>query len=573
MRPVSSHFLNLSMVDPQGFGVERTEQARAERERAEREQAEREQAERERVEQERVEQELLLRRLKPVETGYHRKLCCMDGTRQSLLNQIVNWAANNSGQENVLQRNMYWFYGSPGIGKTSLAHSICASLHKRNHLAGAFFCRRDDPILSEPINILPTFIHKLAILFPPFRTIVAKHLRDDPNLTPESMEGALFPDLIRSLPRHPEHTLVFVIDALDECGDAQSRTSLLEVLTNAASQAPWLKIIVTSRTEVDIQDFFGTLAQSSYLPYDLASDQGASADLQTFARSQFDLVAARWNLGTAWPKESDFNRVIARADGLFIFIKTLVLAICDCTDPKETLKTALHDSAGTGSESLYELYSSILKAQKALNNAGFHRMVGVLLAASPYHALCEETIAELAGVELYLVKTWVNALSSLLYRDEAANGGIRVRHLSVYDFFISDCCSYRVNVRDADVQLGIACLKAMTTQLHFNMCKLDDSRLANADVRDLASRVEQNISGALQYSCLHWLDHLYFSPANRDQRMLVLGSLKEFFEGLYPLFWVEVLSVMGMVLIGVPGLRRLLSWVRVSTVTRCYFGF
>src|SRR5258706_7089993 len=175
MRPVSSHFLHLSIVDPQGFGVERAEQERVERDRNERDRMERDRNERdrnerdrmerdrmeqERMEQERVEQErvereqdLVFKRLKPVETGYHRDHCCMDGTRQSLLNQITDWVANKSGQENVLQRNAYWFYGSPGIGKTSLAHSICASLHKRNHLAGAFFCRRDDPNLSEPINI------------------------------------------------------------------------------------------------------------------------------------------------------------------------------------------------------------------------------------------------------------------------------------------------------------------------------------------------------------------------------------------------------------------------------------
>src|SRR5258706_2007794 len=424
MRPVSSHFLNLSIVDPQRFGVERVEQGREE-------------------------QELLFGRLKPVETGYNRELRCMDGTRQSLLDQIMDWVPNKSGQENVLQRNAYWFYGSPGIGKTSLAHSICARLHERNHLAGAFFCRRDDPNLSKPINILPTFIHEHANHVPPFRAIVAKHLREDPKLTRESMEGSLFLDFIRSLPSHPEQALVFVIDALDECGDVQSRPHLLRILTDAAAQAPWLKIIVTSRTEVDIQDFFGTLAQSSYLAYDLANDQGASADLRTFARSQFDLVATRWNLGTAWPKESDFNGVISRANGLFIFIKTLVLALWDCTDPEESLKAALQDSAGTGLESLYELYSSVLKSQKALNNAEFQRMVGVLLSASPYRALCEETIAELAGVKLYLVKTWVNALSSLLYRDEAANGGVRVRHLSVYDFFLINRCSYQVNVRDA----------------------------------------------------------------------------------------------------------------------------
>ena len=491
----------------------------------------------------------------------------MDGTRQSLLSQIEDWVANEPGQENVLQRNVYWIYGSPGIGKTSLAHSICASLHKQKYLAGAFFCRRDDPNLSKPINVLPTFIHKLAIIFPPFRSIVARCLRDDPNLTPESMEGSLLLDFIRSLPRHPEHALVFVIDALDECGDHKTRPRLLKDLTNAAAQAPWLKIIITSRTEVDIQRFFGTLTQPRCLSYDLAADQDASADLRTFAQSQFDLVASLWHLDAQWPKESDFNQVILQANGLFIFIKTLVLSLERCRDPEESLKAALQDSAGTGLGTLYELYSSILKSQIVDNSVEFQRVIGVLVTSSPYRALCDETIAELAGVKPHLVKKWVDVLSSLLYRDEAANRGIRVRHLSVYDFFVSDRCDYQVNLRDADVQLGIACLNVMTTQLRFDICSFEDSRLANADIKDLPSRVKQNISDALQYSCLYWLNHLCFPPANRGQCVSALGR---FFEGLYPLFWIEVLSIMGMVPIGVPGLRKLLSWVRVSLAASLY---
>ena len=434
---------------------QRVERERAERERLERERAEQERREQERREQERVEQELLFRRLKPVETGYHRKFCCMDGTRQSLLNRIVDWVANESGHENDQQSNTYWLYGSPGMGKTTLAHSICASLHERNLLAGAFFCRKDDPNLSEPLNIIPTFIHKLAILFPPFRAIVARHLHDDPHLTPESMKGSHFLDFIRSLCRHPEHSLVFVIDALDECGDARSRPGILKALTNAAAQAPWLKIVITSRTEVDIQRFFDTLTQSSYLPYDLATDQDASSDLQTFARTQFNLLASHWNLDASWPNESDFNRIISRANGLFIFVKTLVLALERCEDPEESLEVALRDSAGTGLESLYELYSSILKAQIVHKIVEFRCMIGVLLASSPNRALCDETIAELAGVKPNIVKTWVDALSSLFYRDEAANRGIRVRHLSVTDFFFSDRCNYQVNIRDANLQLGI----------------------------------------------------------------------------------------------------------------------
>ena len=102
------------------------------------------------------------------------------------------------------------------------------------------------------------------------------------------MRDSLLPDLIRSLPRHPTHTLVFVIDALDECGTPQIRPGILAVLTDAAALAPWLKVIITSRPEADIQRFFDAPTQSSNLRYDLAVDGEASADLRTFARSQFD---------------------------------------------------------------------------------------------------------------------------------------------------------------------------------------------------------------------------------------------------------------------------------------------
>src|SRR5258706_6291211 len=229
------------------------------------------------------------------------------------------------------------------------------------------------------------------------------------------MKASLSLDFIRSLPCHPEHTLVFVIDALDKCGDDQSRPRLLKVLTNVAAQVSWLRIIITSRTEVDIQHFFDSLTQSSYLPFDLATDRDASTDLRAFARSQFDLVATRWHLNAWWPEESDFNRVISWANGLFIYVKTLVLSLEHYEDPEELLKEALQDSVRTGLESLHTLYSNILKAQIVHKKAEFQRVLGVLLTTSPYRALCDETIAELAGVQPNLVKKWVDDLSSLLY--------------------------------------------------------------------------------------------------------------------------------------------------------------
>ena len=483
----------------------------------------------------------------------------MGGTRESILNEITAWVTNESGSDNT-----YWIYGLPGIGKTSLAHSICQTLDKQNQLVGSFFCQRDDTSSSEPRNILPTLIYKLAGISPSFRRIVAERLRSNQNLTTESMEDTLFLDFIRSLPCQPdiEHSLAFVIDALDECGNSRTRPDVLKALTDAAALAPWLKIIITSRPEADIERFFSGLAGSSHSSYDLATDQKASDDLRIFARTEFDLVASNWCLPTPWPTESDFNKVISRANGLFIFIKTLVLAVENSDDAEKSLKEALQGSAGTGLESLYGLYSSILKAHSNID--GFWRMI-VVITTAQYRPLSREPIAKLTGVKLNLVEKCVNALSSLLYRDEGANGAIRVRHSSISDFFLSDCSDYQVNLREAHAQQGISCLETMVKELRFNICKLDDSRLANKDVKDLQLRIEENISEPLQYSSLYWSNHLCFSPDSSNRDLRPLGKLNGFFEGLYPLFWIEVLSIMGMIPIGVPCLRRVITWLGVST--------
>ena len=109
-------------------------------------------------------------------------------------------------------------------------------------------------------------------------------------------------------------------------------------------------------------------------------------------------------------------------------------------------------------------------------------------------------------MEPNLVKMCVDDLSSLRYRDEGTTRGIRVQHTSISDFLVSDDCScdYRINSQDANTQLAIACLKTMASQLRFNNCGLKDSRLPNADVEDLPSRITENIPDSLQYSSLYW---------------------------------------------------------------------
>ncbi|KAG8771717.1 hypothetical protein FRC15_003237 [Serendipita sp. 397] len=113
-----------------------------------------------------TEERVLLDRLKPIETGYRLDRGCMEGTRTALLDDIVDWAIHPHVGDNVSATadsvNVYWLYGTSGVGKTAMAHSICARLHQEGILGGMFFCRRDNPDLSDPKSVLPTLVFKLA---------------------------------------------------------------------------------------------------------------------------------------------------------------------------------------------------------------------------------------------------------------------------------------------------------------------------------------------------------------------------------------------------------------------------
>ncbi|KIM32011.1 hypothetical protein M408DRAFT_64178, partial [Serendipita vermifera MAFF 305830] len=200
------------------------------------------------------EEDILLERLKPIDdASYQDDRGCMEGTREHIVNHIIGWATGSSSQdlppEKANVNGMMWVYGMPGIGKSAIAHSVCRLLHENKRLGGSFFCRRDDSARSETNSVLPTLVYRLAGAFGPYRTRVVEALRQDPQLA----SGELFSSTLQSLKEYPLQTLVLVIDALDECGEPTTRRQLLGSIFKACQRNKWLKSVVISRSEHDIQ--------------------------------------------------------------------------------------------------------------------------------------------------------------------------------------------------------------------------------------------------------------------------------------------------------------------------------
>ncbi|PVF90819.1 hypothetical protein CPB86DRAFT_803278, partial [Serendipita vermifera] len=406
--------------------------------------------------------------------------------------------------------SVYWLYGIPGVGKTSVAHSICARLHEKKRLGGSFFCRRDDPNLSNAKYVLPTLICKVAGVWRPYKRLIAEKLRSDEHLNRNTAGHALFSQLVASLQDHPSHTLVLVIDALDECGEIQGRNSILSSLFTAAAQVNWLKIIITSRQEQDIESYFKLPdCTGRFLLKDLKIDDKTQDDIRLFVENKCSVIASSHYLEPDWPGEDRKDSIVSRSGGLFIFVNTLWLILEEDIHPDERLAQVLSGASHDALTSLYDLYSGAIESRIGKNKSIFRAIVGTIIVVGQYRPLCDESVARLTGVDPPVVRTLVGKLSSLLYRDTMMNGGIRVRHLSILDFLTGfpDNSDLRIDIGQANHFVGMACIRVMIEGLKFNMCELESSLETNEKIEDLKDKVDQKIPDALQYSCIHWSNH------------------------------------------------------------------
>jgi hypothetical protein len=496
----------------------------------------------------------------------------MKDTRELILDHLVTWATtpseNNSPSNGFAPKNMFWLYGSPGLGKTAVANTLCHRLHKIGNLGGSFFCRRDDPVLCDPNRVLPTLLYRLGRMWSPFRDLVVQALRADPNLNPDWTGCALLLQHLYSLQTLSNTPLVLVIDALDESGDPRTRAPFLRCLSEICAHVDWIKIVVTSRPEHDITGFFQRL---DIVGHDLAKDDQAHEDIRIFTRYRMNSLAKQYYLPSDWPGQSRLEQIATRSGGLFIFVETLYQFLDD-PDPELLLTQVLGGTLQGANAELHKLYSTAIETRIGRNKEHFRLLVQALVVTAAHSSLPDKTLASLIGLEPRVISSWVDNLSSLLYRDVSENGGIRARHLSVIEFLTDPTCplDFRVDVQEANGQLAHRCLITMTKELKFNICQLETSCVLNTDVRDLDSRVQEKISAALQYSSMHWSSHLCSGslPASELSELLNI-----FLTGTQLLYWLEVLSLMGKVPAAIQALRLMKVNFKVCTFTLCIRTF
>jgi hypothetical protein len=212
-------------------------------------------------------------------------------------------------------------------------------------------------------------------------------------------------------------------------------------------------------------------------------------------------------------------------------------------------------------ESLDSLYESILRAafskNKANNDVVVRSVLGtVVLAANP---LPPSAIAALMGFNPNVVKSLLQLVQSLLVLHEDVDQPTRPFHKSFPDFITdpSRCSDTRFYISfDLPADLVLRCLGLMDGSLKKNMFSLPDYSL-NSDVEGLQSVGKTTLGGALVYACRSWYNHLVVTEHLISN---VLSALRRFLERNF-LFWLEVLSVLGVVGDAARALTATLKWL------------
>ncbi|TFK66566.1 hypothetical protein BDN72DRAFT_823235 [Pluteus cervinus] len=477
---------------------------------------------------------------------------CLENTRTLVLQEMRHWAHKN-------EHPIFWLCGPAGTGKSTLAATIVLQLQADGILAAFFTCRRDYKALNSPLQLLKNICYRLAAVHKPYGILVAEIIKEDPHFgsgvdTVATLFQKLFEQPLQKLDDKLLKTaLVIVIDALDECGSAGERVGIISCLLQLKQHCSWIKVLVTSRKNPEIQQALEGQTQR----YEVETSN-SYIDVQTFIKTKF------FDFGLS---EHDISQLITAANGLFIWADTAYKYLEDSLDYEECVQTLLgsqFDDAEKPYDQLHNLYNTVLVSgigSSTGNIKVFQQIMGaILLAAQP---LTISALSKLIKCSEKIIDTFIKKLHAITILD--TENKVRILHPS-FEEYLTNKANHSQPTYWIDTQAGhekwlTNCLHTMKERLQFNIYGIQTSFVLNKDLPILQGKKTEQALLDIHYASLFWEYHLFkCNVLNAAQE----HSIYAIFSGPKALFWMEILSLHGTVLESLGNIQRLSQLVSFS---------
>jgi len=486
----------------------------------------------------------------------------MDKTRVRILNKIDAWIKDPEAQK------ICWITGMAGTGKTTITKTVCerASVDPDVVLGGSFFCSRTGIAAQRDIRcVVPTLAQLLARQSIAFSQALAKEIAKDRDLQHKhvtvQVKQLLYTPLAAIKESHA--SVVFIIDALDECGDAtpslndESHQGVSEMLEALVKSAPFgvrlpVKFLVTSRPETHIRETPVSDANfSQILRLHAVNKEEVDADINRYITGTLNTKLFGKPGIRAYFTESVVDDLVRLCDGLFIVAATALKhtfgAGANVAGARfKKLLNASCDSLNTKvAVPLDHMYGMILEdaarehAHDETELSSLLRLLAALLCARM--TLSIAALADLLGLELSDVRDSLSRLHAVVNVPEDDHvPGLRTVHASFGDYLFGRAPNHiRIPRLLGHEALGRGSFDIMEKLLHFNVSRSSSSYESNPITKP------DSITLSLEYACLHWAHHVVgFKPHENSATATSLGTrIGHIFRPKF-LFWLEVLSVL-----------------------------
>jgi hypothetical protein len=480
---------------------------------------------------------------------------CLPGTRHHIIRNIREWAMNPVNKQNV-----FWLHGLAGSGKSTLATTIASAFRNLGQLGAFLFFDRDSAQRREPATVIRTVAYQLGLSDARIGAKISDAVEINPNITHSPLRFQFLKLLVEPLSLidkdRTETSLIIVLDAVDECGTAEQRERLLEVLTEDTRDLPsFIRFFITSRDDYDITSAFESCLHILTQQLDINSADNA-ADISLFFQNRTSQIRIKkkYLLSADWPGDDVIRQLTDRASGLFVWAST-ALRFIDGHDPKNRLDLMLKQDQSCGAESsLDALYKTALESVGDWDDDDFvtdfcHIMGVVLTARDPLSARAIDIL--FSSHEARPSMHTISLLGCVLTRSPT----VHILHPSFADF-LSDrvrCGTDRwfIDTSHHNRRLAIGCLDFLQRSLKRNICGLILSR----------DKVHASLAEEISYACLFWIDHLCtITELDGDLEARALDR----FIFRHLLHWLEAMSILEKSRESIILLLRLLNWAEVS---------